>query len=243
MASKVTSDHSTVLPRRSLTSPRAIRGATEPATRAASGTRTSTNGSRIGLNAPWSDSEPRNVGSRRDDDHPPNVLEEQIAMTEPDATMVKIGQGIELGGSGEREAARRLFAELWEEIGATGDALHRCALAHSMADVQDDVHEELLWDLRALEAADLITDERAQRAGVATAVSGFYPSLHLNLGEAYRKLGDLGRARAHLERGLAAVGALGDDGYGKMIKGALGRLADRLSATSDTGPPATADRH
>jgi hypothetical protein len=49
----------------------------------------------------------------------------------------------------EREAARRLFADLWEEIGAGGDALHRCALAHSMADVQDDVREELVWDLRA----------------------------------------------------------------------------------------------
>jgi hypothetical protein len=152
--------------------------------------------------------------------------------------MVKIGQGIGLGGSGERDAARRLFAELWEEIGATGDALHRCTLAHSMADVQDDVHEELVWDLRALEAADLITDDRVRQAGVAT-VSGFYPSLHLNLGEAYRKLGDLGRARDHLERGLAAIGALGDDGYGEMIKGALGRLADRLSVATDNAPSAT----
>ncbi|MFI6454864.1 hypothetical protein ACIBF6_25265 [Streptosporangium amethystogenes] len=149
-------------------------------------------------------------------------------MTEPDATMARIGQGMELGQSGERAAARRLFSELWEEIGATGDPLHRCALAHSMADVQDDAHEELLWDLRALEAADLITDARARQAGVAGPASGFYPSLHLNLGDVYRRLGDLDRARDHLRRGRATVDALGDDGYGQMIRQGLDRLADRL---------------
>jgi len=34
-----------------------------------------------------------------------------------------------------------------------------------MADVQDDVREELQWDLRALEAADGLADERAALAG------------------------------------------------------------------------------
>ncbi|MGV9772710.1 hypothetical protein [Streptosporangium sp. NPDC003464] len=151
-------------------------------------------------------------------------------MTGPDAIMTEIGRGIELNQSGRREEARRLFSGLWEEIGATGDPLHRCALAHSMADAQDDPHEELVWDLRALEAADLVTDERARQAGATGPVAGFYPSLHLNLGEVYRKLGDLDRARDHLDRGRASVSALGDDGYGQMIKGGLDRLADRLRA-------------
>lgn len=151
-------------------------------------------------------------------------------MTEPDATMIQIGHGIELSQRGEREAARRLFAEVWDQIGGeNGDPFHRCGLAHSMADVQDDVHEELTWDLRALEAADLITDERAAQAGVTSLVAGFYPSLHLNLGECYRKLGELDRAREHLERGQAAVGALADDGYGQMIRGGLDRLNERLA--------------
>ncbi|MFF5249020.1 hypothetical protein ACFY3V_32470 [Streptosporangium sp. NPDC000095] len=155
-------------------------------------------------------------------------------MTEPDVTpdvmMARIGHAADLGRRGERKAARRLFSELWEEIGVTGDPLHRCALAHWMADVQDEVKEELLWDLRALEAADLVTDERARQVGVAGSVSGFYPSLHLNLGDAYRRLGDLDRARDHLERGRAAVGALDDDGYGQMIRQGLDRLAGRLTA-------------
>lgn len=97
-----------------------------------------------------------------------------------------------------------------------------------MADVQDDVRDELLWDRRALEAADLVSDEMASAAGVTSSVSGFYPSLHLNLGECYRKLGDDDQARQHLEAGLAAVGALPDDGYGHMIRGGLERLSQRL---------------
>jgi len=143
--------------------------------------------------------------------------------------IARIGEGIALRERGERVAARDLFAQVWSETGGeNGDPFHRCALAHSMADVQDDVHEELAWDLRALAAADLLTDERAARGGVAGPVAGFYPSLHLNLGECYRKLGEFGRAREHLDRGRASVNALGNDGYGQMIKGGLDRLADRL---------------
>ncbi|TJZ44594.1 hypothetical protein FCH28_30175 [Streptomyces piniterrae] len=150
-------------------------------------------------------------------------------MTEPDPVMAEIGRGIELSHSGEREAAHRLFADLWDSIGATGDAFHRCVLAHSMADVQDDPREELVWDLRALEAADLISDERARQGGVAGSVAVFYPSLHLNLGDVYRRLGDLGHARDHLARGRAAVGELVDDEYGQLIRRGLDRLAHQLS--------------
>ncbi len=90
--------------------------------------------------------------------------------------------------------------------------------------------DELVWDLRALQAADLLTDERASQAGMAGSVSGFYTSLHLNLGAVYRRLGDLDRARAHLELGRAALGALGDDSYARTVRDGLDRLADRLSA-------------
>lgn len=152
-------------------------------------------------------------------------------MGEPDATMMRIGQGIELSQRGERDDVRQLFAQVWSDIGGeNGDPFHRCAIAHSMADVQDDVQEELIWDLRALAAADRVTDERATRAGVLSPVAAFYPSLHLNLGECYRKIGDLDRAREHLKRGLDAVVSLGDDGYGQLIKGGLERLGERLTS-------------
>ena len=61
-------------------------------------------------------------------------------------------------------------------------------------------------------------------------IAGFYPSLHLNLGECYSKLGDPDRTREQFERGQVAVGSLGDDGYGQMIKGGLDRLDERLAS-------------
>ncbi|MFD0971312.1 hypothetical protein [Plantactinospora endophytica] len=147
-----------------------------------------------------------------------------------DATMLRINQGVQLHHQqGRREAARDLFAQLWDEIGGErGDPLHVCVLAHSMADVQDDVHQELVWDQRALAAAELLTDARTAEAGVTLPVAGLYPSLHLNLADCYRKLGDLGRAREHLQLAQARIGALGDDEYGRLIKGGLDRLTQQL---------------
>ncbi|WP_231618727.1 hypothetical protein [Nonomuraea sp. SBT364] len=151
-------------------------------------------------------------------------------MMTTDPTMTRIGQGVELHHhQGRREAARDLFAQIWDDIGGErGDPLHVCVLAHSMADVQDDVRQELTWDLRALAAADQVTDDRVAQAGVPLSVAGLYPSLHLNLSECYRKLGDLDRARDHLRRARAGIGALGDDEYGNLIRGGLERLAGQL---------------
>ena len=149
-----------------------------------------------------------------------------------DPTLVRIGHGVQLHhGHGQPDAARHVFAQIWDEIGGErGDPLHVCVLAHAMADVQDDVHEELVWDQRALTAADQLTDIRVAQAGVLLPVAGLYPSLHLNLGECYRKLGDLGRAREHLRRARTGIGALGDDEYAQLIKGGLERLAQLLAS-------------
>jgi hypothetical protein len=147
-----------------------------------------------------------------------------------DPTIIRIGEGVELHHHrGQREAARDLFAQIWDDIGGEqGDPLHVCVLAHAMADVQDDVHQELIWDLRALAAADLVTDERVAQAGVTLPVAGLYPSLQLNVSECYRKLGDLSRAREHLRQAQATIGALGDDEYAQLIKSGLERCAEQL---------------
>lgn len=151
-------------------------------------------------------------------------------MTTDDPTMTRIGRGVELHHhQGQREAARDLFAQIWDDIGGEqGDPLHVCVLAHSMADVQDDVRQELVWDLRALAAVEQVTDEQVAKAGVPLSVAGLYPSLHLNLSDCYRKLGDLTRAREHLRQARDGIGALGDDEYGKLIRGGLERLTEQL---------------
>ena len=148
-----------------------------------------------------------------------------------DPLLARIGEGVQLHhGRGRREVARHLFTQLWDEIGGEqGDPLHVCVLAHAMADVQDDVHEELLWDHRALTAAGQLTEARVAQAGVMLPVAGLYPSLHANLAECYRRIGDLGRARDHLQRAQTGIGALGDDEYGQLVKGGLERLAQQLT--------------
>jgi hypothetical protein len=148
-----------------------------------------------------------------------------------DPTMARIGEAVQLHhGQGHREAARRMFAGIWAEIGGEhGDPLHVCVLAHSMADVQDDVHDELIWDQRALAAAHLLTDDRVAEAGVPLSVAGLYPSLHLNLAECYRRLGDSRRAREHLQQAQAGIGALADDEYGRLIRSGLDRLTQQLA--------------
>lgn len=148
-----------------------------------------------------------------------------------DPTITRIGEGVTLHHhQGQRAAAHEMFARIWDDIGGEqGDPLHVCVLAHAMADVQDDVQRELIWDLRALAAADLITEERVAEAGVTLSVAGLYPSLYLNVGECYRKLGDIDRAREHLQRARDTIGALGDDEYGQLIRSGLEHLAQQLA--------------
>ncbi|MDG4801037.1 hypothetical protein [Micromonospora sp. WMMD980] len=149
-----------------------------------------------------------------------------------DATLARINEGVQLHHQrGEREAARDLFTRVWGEIGGErGDPLHVCVLAHAMADVQDDVREELRWDERALVAAGRLTDARVAESGVPLSVAALYPSLHLNLAECHRKLGDLDRAREHLRHAEARIGALGDDGYGTLIRRGLDRRREQLAS-------------
>jgi hypothetical protein len=152
------------------------------------------------------------------------VVEQQEAYQ--DAVTTRIGQTAILLHAGDRQEARSRFGALWEEIGPAGDARHRCLLAHYMADAQDDPGDELLWDLRALAAAD---DADTCGGAGAAELRGFHPSLHLSLATVYAKLGRREAARGHLRRARALCGALADDGYGKAVRAAVGRLEARLT--------------
>ncbi|PZT73835.1 MULTISPECIES: hypothetical protein [unclassified Streptomyces] len=144
--------------------------------------------------------------------------------TAEDLFTTRIGQAVMLLHGGDREEARNRFAALWSDLGDEGDALHRCTLAHYLADTQDDPADELAWDLRALTAARALPDGQAVRA--------FYPSLHLSLAADYVKLRRPAAARDHLERARAASAVLADDGtddgYGGGVRAEIDRLERRL---------------
>ncbi|WP_018255895.1 hypothetical protein [Salinispora mooreana] len=150
----------------------------------------------------------------------------------PDETMASIGAAVELGRSGQRSQARDVLTALWEQIEAAGDALHRCTLAHYLADLQDTTQAELEWDERALAAADALTDERAQRYDHAWRVQLLLPSLHLNLADDHRRLGDPARARKHLAQAQSLVTHLPDDQYGGMIRSGVHQVSEALAAGS-----------
>ena len=128
-----------------------------------------------------------------------------------------------------REDAARSLSTLWKELDEHA-LVARLAIAHALADLQDDPAEELRWDLRALTVADQLTDGDLEHAGVDFPARALYPSLHLNAGEAYRKTGELERARAHARKGRDALSALGADPYGGMLTDGFARLEARIEA-------------
>ncbi|TNH26844.1 hypothetical protein FHG89_19875 [Micromonospora orduensis] len=151
----------------------------------------------------------------------------------PDPTMTRIVEAVQLGPSGDPTRARDLLTALWDEIGPTGDALHRCTLAHHLADLQDTAAAELVWDERALAAVADLTDDRAQRYDRTLQVRGFLPSLHLNLADVHRRLGDTTRARAHLGTARDLVASLPADQYGDLIRSGIQHV-DQALATGST---------
>ncbi|MBG0565944.1 hypothetical protein [Actinoplanes aureus] len=153
-------------------------------------------------------------------------------MTEIDNVMVEMGRAVEQGRAGDRAGARAALEALWDSVGADGDALHRCSIAHYCADLQDAVADELEWDRRALAAVTDLTDERARRFQESLQVRAFLPSLHLNLADGYRRSGETDRARHHLGLAMDQADALPADEYGAWLRNALDRVRAALDAGS-----------
>lgn len=142
-------------------------------------------------------------------------------MSSADLTMDKIVTAVTLGRAGDVDSARRGLLDLWDEVGVAGDPFHRCTLAHYLADLQDDPAEALIWDVRALDAAGELTDERAQQHHASLQVAGFYPSLYLNIADNLRRLGSFQAAAEYIEKAHERVLILPDDSYGRMIRSAV----------------------
>ncbi|MSW64513.1 MAG: hypothetical protein F2825_06445 [Actinobacteria bacterium] len=143
----------------------------------------------------------------------------------PDPVLVEMAAALALPA----DQARARLGELWDR--AT-DPLHRCGIAHSLADLQAEVADELAWDERALAAVADVDDARVQAAGAGAQVAAFLPSLHTNLADDHRRLGDPDRARQHLALARASIGALGDDAYGDLLRSAVGHVQGALDAGS-----------
>jgi hypothetical protein len=156
-----------------------------------------------------------------------------------DPTMEAIGKAVVAGHQGNVEAARRDLLTLWSEIGTSGDPLHRCTLAHYLADLYEDPAEALVWDVRALDAADALSGERAQQQHGDLNVAGFYPSLYLNIADNLRRLGAFAAAAEHIDKAGQHAPALSDDAYGNTIRAAIAEVHHAID-NGDTARRASA---
>lgn len=139
--------------------------------------------------------------------------------TSVDETMNRIARAI---------GSRATLDELWREIGPDGDPLHVVTLAHFLADVQDTPEAKQEWDLRALAAAESLTEERARSYHESLSVHGFFPSLHANVADNYAAMGRYDLAREHLAKAHQHVHLLRDDAYGAVVRSYLAKIESRL---------------
>lgn len=155
----------------------------------------------------------------------------------PDPTMEAIGQAVTEGRTGNTLSARQKLLNLWSAIGVTGDPLHRCSLAHYLADLYEDPAQALAWDVRALDAADAVTEQRVQEHHASLHIAGFYPSLHLNLADNYRRLGSFDAATEHINAAKEHAPHLPQDAYGGFLRTALDEVAEATSRHDTTKRP------
>ena len=81
--------------------------------------------------------------------------------------------------------ACRLYRQAWEAVSNDYEA---CIAAHYMARCPELPEDVLRWNQEALDRANVVADERVQE---------FYPSLYLNMGASYEKLGNLVEAQRY----------------------------------------------
>lgn len=110
----------------------------------------------------------------------------------------------------DRAAGRHALTELWEALDAD-DAAARCILAHFLADVQDDLDDEIAWDKISLAESAKVSDDELRAIHPAMSVVGFMSSLHLNLADGYRRLGRFEVAGRHLKSSIDGNPALTGD--------------------------------
>ncbi|MFB7918864.1 hypothetical protein [Streptomyces sp. NPDC056061] len=135
---------------------------------------------------------------------------------------------------GDRRPVDAVVADLdlWSTTDATGDPLHRCSLAHYMADLHEDPAQALARDIRALDAADALTDQRVQAHHAGLQVAGFHPSPHLDLADNYRRLGSFDAATEHIGAAREHAPNLPRDAYGALLRSAIEQVAEAITRRS-----------
>jgi tetratricopeptide (TPR) repeat protein len=126
---------------------------------------------------------------------------------DPNNPVVKLcAAGMAAEGEGRSADAKALFEQAFAE---SRDDFEACIAAHYVARHQTTVEDELEWNSRALERANLVDDERVQ---------GFYPSLYLNLAHSLEKMGRTGEACELYGTAAARLEGQPDSPYTQLVR-------------------------
>ena len=102
-------------------------------------------------------------------------------------------RGRTFNSAGDTDSARPLFNEAWERARQAGEDYHAVDAAH-MLGICEPVDASLMWNNRAMEAAEASGDPRAK---------GWLGALYNNMGWTYHDAGEYEKALELFEKGLA----------------------------------------
>lgn len=139
------------------------------------------------------------------------------------------GQGMQAEADGRADDAHALFREAWD---AATDDYEACVAAHYVARHQKTPQDTLHWNRECLNRADLVGDDR---------VSGFYPSLHLNMARAHEELGERAESHEHYRRAAERIGDTPPGPYQDGIRFAVATGLRATGTATPSGPDALAE--
>jgi hypothetical protein len=87
----------------------------------------------------------------------------------------------------QQDEARGFYRQAWQ---LAKDNYEACIAAHYMARLQETPDEEMRWNMEALDCATRVKDAR---------VKEFYPSLFLNMGHSYERIGRADEAQRYYD--------------------------------------------
>lgn len=135
---------------------------------------------------------------------------------DPENPVVRLcASGMEAETAGKPDVARAKFHDAWA---TRRDDFEGAIAAHYVARQEPTEADRLWWNLEALRLADRVGD-----AGV----EGFYPSLLLNLGHSFEKVGVPDVARRCYEQASARLGSLPPGPYATMVTDGVTRALER----------------
>lgn len=132
-------------------------------------------------------------------------------------------RGRTFNSAGDTDSARPLFKEAWERARQAGEDYHAVDAAH-MLGICEPVDASLMWNNRAMEAAEESGDPRAK---------GWLGALYNNMGWTYHDAGEYEKALELFEKGLAWRIERDNPQATRIAKWTVGRAKRSLGRTEE----------